>query len=118
MMSEKPEYNEKIEMMHALGPVAFLSHCFSPAIRVIAPFIYWIEVLAFVQFFFNNFQLLLFTLQKVASLLGIDYIAPSDEFLVLAGKDLCRDRVPTQIICENLLFLIMGYTSDQLNTVG
>lgn len=60
MMSENREYNQKIEMMHALGPVAFLSHCFSPAIRVIAPFIYWIEVLAFVPIFptfFINFCL-------------------------------------------------------------
>lgn len=60
MLSEKPEYNEKIERMHALGPVAFLSHCFSPAIRVIAPFIYWIEVFESVPIFptfFINFCL-------------------------------------------------------------
>lgn len=49
--------------------------------------------------------------------MGLDYITPSNEFLTLAGKAMCRDKAPTQIICENLLFLIMGYTSDQLNTV-
>lgn len=54
----------------------------------------------------------------MAALLGVDYIAPSDAFLVLAGKEMCRDRAPTQIVCENLLFLIMGYTSDQLNNVS
>lgn len=30
---------------------------------------------------------------------------------------MCRDQAPTQILCENLLFLIAGYTSDQLNAV-
>lgn len=38
MASRKPEYNDKIEMMHALAPVAFLSHTTSPPIRAIAPF--------------------------------------------------------------------------------
>lgn len=44
MTSDKPEYNDKIELMHGLGPVAFLSHVISPAIRVIAPFVFWVEV--------------------------------------------------------------------------
>ena len=38
MASERPEYNDKIEMMHALGAIAFLSHTVSPPIRAIAPF--------------------------------------------------------------------------------
>lgn len=53
----------------------------------------------------------------MASLIGLNYIKPNEEFLILAGKLMCRDEVPTQIICENLLFLIMGYGSDQLNSV-
>lgn len=44
MCAERPEYNHKIEMMHALAPVAFLSHVISPPIRVIAPFVSVLEV--------------------------------------------------------------------------
>lgn len=44
MTSEKPEYNQKIEMMHALAPVAFLSHVISPPIRIIAPFVSLLDV--------------------------------------------------------------------------
>lgn len=44
MMSEKPEYNEKIEMMHALAPIAFLGNVFSPTIRAVSPFIAALKV--------------------------------------------------------------------------
>lgn len=44
MTSERPEYNDKIQMMHALAPIAYLSHVISPPIRVIVPFISIAEV--------------------------------------------------------------------------
>lgn len=44
MLSERPEYNNKIKMMHALAPAAFLSHCKSPLIRAIVPYISTIRV--------------------------------------------------------------------------
>lgn len=44
LASLKPEYNDKIELMHALAPVAFMSHVVSPPIRALAPFIYSSEV--------------------------------------------------------------------------
>lgn len=37
MASERPEYNDKIEMMHALAPVAYLTNVFSPIIKVLTP---------------------------------------------------------------------------------
>lgn len=36
----------------------------------------------------------------------------------MAGRNLCRDQAVTQIVCENILFLIAGYSSDQLNKVS
>lgn len=42
--SLKPQYNDKIEVMHALAPVAFMSHVISPPIRALAPFVYSAEV--------------------------------------------------------------------------
>lgn len=44
MASERPEYNDKIELMHALAPAVFLSHCKSPIIRAIVPFLKYIVV--------------------------------------------------------------------------
>lgn len=38
MCSERPEYNAKIKMMHALAPVAFMDHAASPVVRVTEPF--------------------------------------------------------------------------------
>lgn len=34
MMSERPEYNAKIKMMHALAPVAYIDNAISPVLRV------------------------------------------------------------------------------------
>lgn len=35
MMSERPEYNDKVEMMHGIAPVAFLSNLVSPPIHTL-----------------------------------------------------------------------------------
>lgn len=35
MCSERPEYNAKIKMMHALAPVAYMNNAISPIIRVV-----------------------------------------------------------------------------------
>lgn len=34
MCSERPEYNKKIKMMHALAPVAYMNNAVSPVLRV------------------------------------------------------------------------------------
>lgn len=44
MASERPEYNEKIEMMHALAPIAFVKHLISPPLRALAPFVFSAKV--------------------------------------------------------------------------
>lgn len=43
LLSEKPEYNEKIKLFVALAPVVFMTHIKSP-IRFLAPFSKDIEV--------------------------------------------------------------------------
>lgn len=53
----------------------------------------------------------------MASILGINYVIPTDRFFTISEEELCRDKAFTQIVCKNLVFLITGYTSDQLNTV-
>lgn len=48
LISERPEYNAKIEMMHALAPSVFMSNTRSPLVRAILPFVFILEV--------NNFE--------------------------------------------------------------
>lgn len=56
--------------------------------------------------------------QEAAKLLGVYEFLPASELFILGGKDLCRDKAVTQVLCENILFLIAGYQSDQLNHVS
>lgn len=64
----------------------------------------------------NNFIIKTIS-QTISSWLGIYDISPTDAFIRIAGERMCREKAITQTICKNLLFLIMGYASDQLNTV-
>lgn len=47
MCSERPEYNDKIILMNALAPVAYVSNLKSPLIRVFTPFLNSLEVSIF-----------------------------------------------------------------------
>lgn len=64
LASEKPEYNEKIEMMHHLGPAVFLSHLKSPVLWPFAPYVDKI----YVRFQFRrkekHFFFIVFTFRK------------------------------------------------------
>lgn len=44
MLSEKPEYNDKIEVMHALAPIAYIGHVVSPPIKGCALFLKMLQV--------------------------------------------------------------------------
>lgn len=119
MCSQRPEYNEKIIMMNALAPVAYAKHIKSPVVRAFTPFLYSLDVNSAVQSFFINFIFINSSnLQKLSSLLGVYELLPSCELFILGGKAACRDQANTQEICENILFLIAGYSSDQLNAVS
>jgi len=98
MGSMRPEYNNKIRSMHALAPVAFMSNLFSPFIRAIAPFVDQIDL--------------------VMDLLGVYEFMPSSEMMVKGGYYVCRDESIFQEVCANVLFLIGGYNSEQLNRVS
>lgn len=44
MTSEKPEYNDKIEMAHALAPGVFVSYTGSSLLRTVLPFLHVLQV--------------------------------------------------------------------------
>ncbi|XP_061724986.1 lipase 3-like [Cydia pomonella] len=95
MCSLRPEYNHKIISMHALAPVAYLSHNKCPLLHVIAPF--------------SNF------IAKFLAMIGKAEFMPNKLLLKWAGAALCRDGAIFQELCSNIYFLIGGWNSVELN---
>lgn len=87
MNSLKPEYNEKIKMMFALAPVAFMSHVRSPLIKMFSP---------------------------ATNLLGnflVNYDLPNTDFLTSMTDTFCSK---IGFACKNMLHSIVGQDSNLL----
>jgi len=94
--SEKPEYHQKIKSMHALAPVAFMNHLESPFVKALS--------------YLNG------PLEDITSLIGLNEFLPTTKFLSNLGGNLCVDEHPTlQAICADVLFLLCGFDSVELN---
>ncbi|XP_022321182.2 gastric triacylglycerol lipase-like [Crassostrea virginica] len=88
-----PGLGKKVKTFFALAPVGNLSGVESP-IRYLAPFAKGIEI--FLELF------------------GKYDFLPNKELFTLFAQDSCR-RKAIDLICENILFLLGGYDSAQLN---
>lgn len=95
MGAVRPEYNDKIRSMHALAPVAFMSNLKSPFVRALSPFVDQVE--------------------WIVKFLGVYEFLPSTQMMEDGGYWACRDESPVQEVCANVLFLIGGFNSAQLN---
>lgn len=93
LLSEKPEYNDKIEAMIALAPVANVTYMTSP-IRAVAPFA--------------------LDLQLILKLLGQNEFMPGDVLSHIFSDMFCGTKI-TRPLCENVSFLFGGVESKQLN---
>lgn len=51
-------------------------------------------------------------------LLGINEFLPNNKLFDLVGKLVCEESSPFNAVCSNILFLICGYDSQQLNEVN
>lgn len=90
-----PEYNKKIRGAHLLAPAAYMSSMTSPLIRTFSPLVNIAEV------FFNVF--------------GSGELLANGDILSLAGEGTCKANSVITEICSNLVFLFVGFNSDQLN---
>ncbi|XP_048005090.1 lipase 3-like [Leguminivora glycinivorella] len=95
MCSLRPEYNHKIISMHALAPVAYLSHNKSPLLHAIAPF--------------SN------VIAKFLTVIGKAEFMPNKRLMKWAGAAMCRNGATFQELCSNIYFLIGGWNSVELN---
>lgn len=50
--------------------------------------------------------------------LGIYEFLPNNELMSLLGQAACRDEAWFQVLCSNVLFLIGGFNSAQMNSVN
>lgn len=116
MTSELPAYNDKIIAMQALAPVAFMSNLRSPMIRAAAVFLNTLDVS--VQIYFWPIFLKIHYFQTATSVLGMYEFMPNNDLLGLGANAVCHDASFLQGLCSNVLFLIAGYNSAQLNTVS
>ncbi|GJQ87639.1 hypothetical protein Trydic_g17464 [Trypoxylus dichotomus] len=95
MTSERPEYNNKIRLMVALAPIAYMSNMTNP--------------------FFQLLSLFHGTVEWVLGFLGVDEFMPSNDLFSLIGQIACNDESFVQGICASVFFLIGGWNSAQLN---
>lgn len=51
-------------------------------------------------------------------MLGVYEFLPNLDLFKLIGQQLCRDTSPFIAICENVLFLIVGFNERNLNAVS
>ncbi|XP_066595021.1 gastric triacylglycerol lipase-like isoform X2 [Prorops nasuta] len=95
MMSEKPQYNEKIQVMFAYAPTINNYDLKSPLIRVVA--------------YFTNF------IYKCCQCFRINEILGANQSMTKFLKSISLARTPIQILSRNILFLIFGYSGTYID---
>ncbi|CAH0560008.1 unnamed protein product [Brassicogethes aeneus] len=95
MTSFKPEYNEKIKVQVSLAPIGFMNHMTSPFFRILA---FWGKPLGL-----------------LLDLIGVDEFLPNNAFMDSFGSVICGDHSITQILCENVLFALCGFSNKEMN---
>jgi hypothetical protein len=65
-------------------------------------------------FWFNSS----FASQFLLDLIGEYEFLPHSELLTIIGEVFCNEQAITVEVCSNVLFLIAGYDSSQLNRVS
>uniref|UniRef100_A0AAG5CT72 Partial AB-hydrolase lipase domain-containing protein n=1 Tax=Anopheles atroparvus TaxID=41427 RepID=A0AAG5CT72_ANOAO len=94
LLASRPEYNEKLEAVFALAPVAFMGHVKSP-IRLLAPFSHDIEMI--LKFFGGN------------------EFMPQNKIIRYLAKYGCELTEAEKYICENTVFVLCGFDKEQYN---
>lgn len=115
MCSQRPEYNART--IHILAPIAFMGRLFSPFVIAAALFQNTIDVICYhtIVVYANWLR---YQLQFGAGLFGIYEFLPNSEIMSLLGEAACRDQAWFQSMCSNVLFLIGGFNSEQMNSVS
>ncbi|XP_050352929.1 lipase 3-like [Nymphalis io] len=98
MASEKTHYNDKINLMIALSPVAFMTNAKSPVVRLLAP----------------GGPLI----HSVTKTLGIYEFLPDNSMIRMLKRLMCGSGAIAEILCNNIIFLVAGFDLGQLNVTN
>lgn len=98
MASERPQYLRRIKFMTAFAPIVYMANTENLMLKILAKFD-WVG-------------------SVVAKWIGLYEFLPSSDLFTQLGQTLCHDEAITQMICTNIIFMIAGYNSQQLNTVS
>ena len=94
MNSVNQSWADHVELAILLAPVAYVEHMASP-IAYLAPF--------------SN------SIQWIADHLGMGEFLPSNWLMDLLAGLACSDNSLLQGVCENVVFLLIGYDQTQMN---
>jgi lysosomal acid lipase/cholesteryl ester hydrolase len=94
MLSERPEYDQKIRAAIALAPVGYMKHVKSP-LRLLAPYSKDIQMI--IRFF------------------GANEFFPQNKIIKFLSKYGCELTEAERFICENSVFVISGFDKAQFN---
>ncbi|GBP50491.1 Lipase 1 [Eumeta japonica] len=98
MASLRPEYNDKVSLMVALSPVAWMTRTVSPPVRLLAPGQKWLHT------FFAAF--------------GLHEFLPDNGIMRVLRTLMCGTNTLAELLCGNALFLVAGFNLDQLNVTN
>lgn len=119
MASRRPEYNEKVLLMNALAPVAFMENLSSRFSRVLSRFQPLLQVsLTQIQTHISlSFDFIVNSLQASLSTLGIYEFRPGNSLTTQIQQYLCREEAVTADACQNLVFALLGFNPDLVDKV-
>ncbi|XP_072757128.1 lipase 3-like isoform X2 [Anoplolepis gracilipes] len=95
MTTEMPEYQNKIQAMFAMAPVAYCGRMPSLLMR-----------------FFSSFRN---SVMMLMNIFGVYEFKPTSKWMKYFAQLVCAEDAMTQPLCSNLLFLIVGYNTEQFN---
>lgn len=95
LASARPEYNDKIIMMYALSPMAYMSNTRSPMLRMIAP------TSAFSE--------------RLHQQLGHGEFKPNKELVATVGGSMCETEIGCKRVCSNINFVMSGVGVENLD---
>ncbi|XP_066603004.1 gastric triacylglycerol lipase-like [Prorops nasuta] len=96
MMSERPEFNDKVAMMFSYAPCVYVNYATSPILQAIGTFTNFIYI--------------------IEKLFGVDEVSATSQLSTFKlTKLVCLSYTPIQILCYNTAFMILGYDMQSLN---
>lgn len=95
LASERPEYNDKIIMMYAMSPMAYMTNARSPLFRMIAPNSQFSELLQ--------------------QQLGYGEFMPTSDLVQTVGGVMCENEIGCKNVCSNVNFVMSGASVESLD---